>query len=300
LEAVEFSKRFDRVVVLCFSTKGDLPMCVSRVVKIVLVSIICAMANTAPAALIAYYGLNETDPLKGKTAADSSGNGFNGTYSSAGTGPTSIASVNAGLYGTAVHLNSTAGNTDYVNIPTLNGLTQTGAFTYAAWINPDSTQLASPTIIGNLNSNLRGYDLRIVPSGTNWNLRLTSPSGTITSVTGSTIIPSGVWTHVAVTKDANGSGGTDLSNVQFYVNGSPVDSGTIGLTGATAAVNYFIGAGRSGTQYYGGGVDEVRIYNEVLDATAIAGLAAVPEPTGLFLMLSSIVGALVIRRRRDM
>jgi hypothetical protein len=269
----------------------------------VLVSIICAKANVASATLIGYYGLNEADPLLGKTAVESS-SGQNGTYLSAGTGPTSIASVNAGLYGTAVHLNSTAGNTDYIDIPTFTGLTQTGAFTYAAWVNPDSTQLASPTIIGNLNSNLRGYDLRIAPSGSDWSLRLTNPSGLPTSYTTIATIPSGVWTHVAVTKDVNDSGGigTNTSNIQFYVNGSLVESGTIGLTGATAASHYYIGAGRSGTQYFGGGVDEVRIYDQVLDATAIADLAAggVPEPTGLFLISSSIVGAVIIRRRRDM
>src|SRR5689334_20908750 len=148
-------------------------MFVSRIVRIGLFSIIYAMANAASAALIGYYGLNEADVLKGKTAADSSPSVQNGVYVATGAGPTSIASVNTGLYGTAVHFDS-AVSKDYVDMTPFTGLTQTGAFTYAAWVNPDSTQLAAPTIIGNINSNLRGYDLRIASAGSgNWNLRLT-------------------------------------------------------------------------------------------------------------------------------
>jgi len=278
-------------------------MCLSRVLKLVLVSVICAMANVASAGLIAYYGLNETDPvtLKDKPAADSSGSNFNGTYRSAvaGAGATSIASAEPSRYGAAVHLDS-AVNKDWVEVTPFSGLNQDGAFTYAAWLNPDSTQLTSPTVIGNLRDDQRGYDLRIVPSGSGWSLRLSNPTGIPTTFTTVATIPSGVWTHVAVTKDVNGSGGTDLSNVQFYVNGSPIDSGTIGRTGVTSQSTFYIGVGRSANQYYGGGIDEVRVYNEVLDATTIAGLAAVPEPASLLLLLSSMVGAVVIRRRGDM
>jgi hypothetical protein len=244
----------------------------------------------------------------------------------------------------------------------MTGITHDGAFTYAAWINPDSTQLANPTIIGNLNSNLRGYDLRIaLPTGGDgsaWNLKLNEPIATPgpTNYVTTATIPSGQWTHVAVTKDINGSGGTDVSNIQFYINGNLVESSTIGLTGLTDATHYYIAAGRSTTQYYGGGVDEVHIYNEVLDATAIAALAAglpavagdyngdrkvdaadyvlwrkspsacggspggsdtwranfgnpagsgsglvragsVPEPAGLLLFASAIMGACIVRRR---
>jgi hypothetical protein len=262
-------------------------MCVSRVVRIVLVSIICAMANVASATLVGYYGLNEPDPLLGTTAVDSSPSAQNGTYLGEAT-PTSIASVNAGLYGTAVHFDSTTGNTSYVDIPSFTGLTDTGAFTYAAWINPDATQRANPNIFGNLNINQRGYDFRIaLPTGGDgsvWNLKLNQPNGAAlpTSYVTTATIPSGVWTHVAVTKDVNDSGGvgTNLSNIQFYVNGSLVESSTIGLTGAILATHYYIGAGRSATQYFGGGIDEVRIYDEVLDGTAIAGLAALPGVPG--------------------
>jgi len=251
------------------------------------------MANAASAALIGYYGLNETPPsgdlLKGLTAVDSSGNGRDGTYAGE-VGPKTIPSVNAGLYGTAMSLDSSTGQTGYVDLVPFSDLTQTGAFTYAAWLNPAATQLANPTVIGNLQSSSRGYDLRIAASGSNWSLKLTagaSPAVTSTLAT----ISSGVWTHVAVTKDTS-------NNIQFYVNGSLVDSGTIGLTSATAPSDYYIGAGQSGTAYFAGGIDEVRIYNEVLSGSAIAGLAVVPEPTSILLMGVGSLGLIGYRLRK--
>lgn len=261
-------------------------MCMNRIASIGLIGILCAIENAASAALIGYYGLNEPDPLLNTTAVDSSPSAQNGTYLSEATGPTSIPSANADLYGTAVRFDSTMGHTSYVDIPSFTGLTDTGAFTYAAWINPDSTQLANPTIIGNLNSNHRGYDFRIaLPTdgdGSVWNLKLNQPNGLSlpTSYVTTATIPSGVWTHVAVTKDVNDSGGvgTNTSTINFYVNGSLVESSTIGLTESTLATHYYIGAGRSGTQYFGGGIDEVRIYDEVLSDSAIAALAALPTP----------------------
>jgi hypothetical protein len=48
---------------------------------------------------------------------------------------------------------------------------------------------------------------------------------------------------------------------------------------------------------WNGWLDDVRIYDEVLDANAIATLAGVPEPsTSLFSMLG--LGALFLSRRR--
>src|SRR5262245_31252983 len=116
-------------------------MCVSRVVKIVLVSIICAMANVASATELAYYKLNE-DPSITSTALDSSpGGSSSGTYIvDTGTGPTSVASVNP-TYGTAIHFD-TSSTLSYINVPSLSGApTQNSALTYAAWINPDTVQL---------------------------------------------------------------------------------------------------------------------------------------------------------------
>lgn len=266
-------------------------MCVNRVIRIGLVSIICAMANVASATLVGYYGLNETDTSLNSVVADSSPDHLNPGKYLGEVAPTSIPSVNAASYGTAVHFTSTSLNTSYADLaPFINGIAQNSAFTYTAWINPDAVQRANPTIIGNLNSNQRGYDLRIaLPTdgdGSVWNLKLNQPIGTslpISYVTTATI-PSGAWTHVAVTKDVNDSGsggaGSNTSAVKFYVNGILVESTDIGQTGPLTPDHYYIGAGRSTTAYFSGGIDEVRIYDEVLNATAIAALAALPGVPG--------------------
>lgn len=253
-------------------------MSVRRIVRLGLFSIVCAGANAASAASIAYYGLNETGTLKGQTATDASGAGQNGTYAAAGTGPTSIASVNP-MYGTAVHFDS-AVSKDYVNIPAFSGLTQAGALTYALWVNPDATQLSSPTLIGNASSNTRGFDFRVVASSGAFKLQLVDPAANVLSTT---TIPAGVWSHVAVTKDIDGSGGAGLANYQFYINGNPIESGTI-ATGGSDPTALELAASRSSGSYFGGGLDEVHIYNEVLSGSAIAGLAVVPEPNAILLM----------------
>jgi hypothetical protein len=284
-------------------------MCVSRVVRIVLVSIICAMANVASATLVGYYRLDEPDPLLFQIAVDSSPSGVNsGAYFATGSGPTSIASVNAGLYGTAVHFDSVS-SLDYVQINSLTGgPTQNSALTYAAWIKPDTVQQANPTIVANSKS-AGGYDLRIVlPSGGDgsvWNLQLaangatTTPASYITTAT----IPAGAWTHFAFTKDVNDSGsggaGSNTSALKFYVNGSLVESSDISQPGSTNPGRYFIAAGRPATSYFGGGLDEVHIYNEALDATAIAALAALPGLPGDYNHNSVVDAADYVLWRKD-
>src|SRR5262245_15830613 len=220
-------------------------MYVRRGVSIVLVSIICAKANVASVTLLGYYDLNETLPIpvptRNVTAEDSSPGGPSpGTYlTDAGPGPTSIASVNAGLYQTAVHFD--INSLDYIQISSLIGApTQNSAITYAAWINPDTVQMANPTIIANSGST-RSYDLRIVlptgGDGSAWNLRLAANGATTTPATYTTIatIPAGAWTHIAFTKDVNDSGsagaGSNTSALKFYLNGSLLESSDISQPG---------------------------------------------------------------------
>jgi hypothetical protein len=201
-------------------------------------------------------------------------------------GTEGIASANAALYGTAFSFNYVApdfGN--YVDIgqnnTTFNFLTRDGALSYAAWIKPSATQdFPLPTFIGTPGS---AFDFRIAQpaSGPDWNLRLqsgnTAASGVATTVT----IPSDVWTHVAVTKEAYNATTNPTPAVKFYVNGVFAESGTVGRAGSGSTTKrLFIGAGALTTEYYKGGVDEVYVYDEVLDASTIAGLAGVAPLPG--------------------
>jgi hypothetical protein len=260
--------------------------------------VVFGLANTGTAALIGYYAMNETNnPSVGTGVADSSPSVQNGTMLSDAV-PTvgateGIASVNP-FYGTAFSFNASSTDLNYVDVNPFAGLTRDGALTYAMWIKPGATQLSEPTMIG---SNGRGYDLRLAPSGSDWNVAFKNGTSVFSLITTATVATD-VWTHVAVTKDVNGSGGTNLANVSFYINGSLVQSGTIGRAVTNNPARLFLGTGALTNQYYNGGLDEVHVYNEVLDANAIAGLAVVPEPSAMFLVVLGSIGMIGTAFRR--
>lgn len=261
--------------------------------------LVFAIANAGSAALIGYYAMNETNsPSAGTSVGDSSLSLQNGAMASdaipAVGAAEGIASVNP-FYGTAFSFNAATTDLNYVDINPFTGLTRDGALTYAMWIKPGASQLSEPTMIG---SNGRGYDLRVAPSGSDWSVAFKNGTSVFSLITSATVT-TGVWTHVAVTKDINGSGGSNLANVNVYINGSLVQSGTIGRAVSGNPARLFLGTGALATQYYNGGLDEVRVYNEVLDANTIAGLAVVPEPSAALLIASAfaVIGGVKFRRR---
>lgn len=264
--------------------------------------LLLVMAQTSSASLVGYYPMNETvNPSLGTSIADASGNSRNGTvYSDAtGTGPiVGVASANAGLYGTAYDFPAAQTDENYGYISGYGTLlTRDTALTYAAWIKPSATQIATGAAFIATNGN--GYSFLLSPSGSDWALKLAGynpPQPTLTSTLAT--LPSDVWTHVAVTKDANGSAGTDLANVTFYINGVAMESGTIGRSAGSPSSGRVAGivlGANAISGYYQGGLDEVRIYDEVLDANAIAALAVVPEPSAAILAMVGLAG-LVARR----
>lgn len=87
-----------------------------------------------------------------------------------------------------------------------------------------------------------------------------------------TSINDGRWHHVAATRD--GTTGT----MQVFVDGRCEAAGT-GPTGERAATpSLFIGAIRTGFPCFEGDIDDVRIYNRVLDANEVTGLQDVTPP----------------------
>jgi hypothetical protein len=245
-------------------------------------TLLIGAGKTSFGALQGYFPLNETNsPSLGTSVADASGLGHDGVMAADGTAAVGavegIASVNAALYGTAFSFSSAPTALDYVDIgatnTTFNFLTRDGALSYAAWIKPDATQFSpKPTFIG---TNGSAFDFRIVSAGADWNLQLQSGNTVASGLTSTlSIIPSNVWTHVAVTKDINGSAGTNLANVNFYVDGKLVESGTVPRAGSGSTTKrLFLATGALTDQYYNGGIDEFHVYNEVLDADSIARLS---------------------------
>ncbi len=93
-------------------------------------------------------------------------------------------------------------------------------------------------------------------------------------------INDGRWHNIAMTRDAT------TGQVQLYVDGVLNATGTFD-TGSKSSQFFMIGAlsdvaadgvTRTGDNYFNGMLDEVRIYNQVLSASAIAALVVTPAP----------------------
>jgi chitodextrinase len=198
---------------------------------------------SAPSGLVAAYGFNEGT---GTTVTDASGNGNNGTISSA-TWTTS------GKYGNAQGFNGTSALVTINNSTTLQLST---AMTLEAWVNPSTVSSAWRDVI------LKGDD--------NYYLEGTSPAsgrpamgGKFASspLYGTTALAVNTWTHLAATYDG--------TTTRLYVNGTQVSSQA--QTGAMAASTnpLQIGGDSLYGQFFQGTIDEVRIYNVALTASQI-------------------------------
>jgi hypothetical protein len=95
----------------------------------------------------------------------------------------------------------------------------------------------------------------------------------------------GQFHHFAVTVDA------DTDNSRLYVDGVLTD--TFGSTIATTSGGTDTRFGRQFNpflEFFGGALDEVRIYDASLTAGEVAQLTAVPEPSTLVLLVIALLG----------
>ena len=213
------------------------------------------------------------DEGAGGTTTDSSGNGYTGTLMPALNPPLWI----SGQVGQALNFD---GNEDYVGMA--NGsyfsFETSTPFTLSSWIKREATDTFDP-IFGKFSSDslYTGYALQIVNSyldfdlinnnsnGPNTNrIRVTTPAGSIQN---------GQWYHVAATYD----GSSLASGVKIYIDGvsSPLTVLTDNLTKSIINTNPLqIGADPSDTpDFFGGIIDEARVYNRVLNPSEIQTIA---------------------------
>jgi hypothetical protein len=170
-------------------------------------------------------------------------------------------------------------------------------FSWSVWANSTADK-GSSIIVGN-RRNASGTDNSAGGSGLPREFAKITPNSTIfrPEDTANTIdhddltIAAG-WTHFAVVNDGAG-------NVTTYVNG--VSTGTATALSDpfdTAAMPFFIGGDASPTQgieFFQGGIDDVRIYDNALTPSEVAALA-VPEPSSALLL--GLGGLALLRRRR--
>jgi hypothetical protein len=205
------------------------------------------VAPPVPTGLVAAYGFNAAS---GTTAADSSGNGNTGMIS----GATSSAT---GKFGRALSFD---GINDIVNVADSTSLDLTAGMTLEAWVRPNATGWRTVLL------KERPSGLAYALYGSTDNNRPSTEART--SVTfesrGPAALPAATWSHLAATYDG--------ATLRLYVNGVQVSSvprsGVSSLEVGTGALR--IGGNTVWGEYFGGLIDEVRIYNRALSAAEIA------------------------------
>lgn len=214
--------------------------------------------------LLAYWKFDEGSGL---SPQDSSGSGY--TLSAAAT-PTWVPGQ-VGAYATALN-----GTTQYWKLADQTALHLTTNWTYSAWVYESSVTSNQPTIEG-YDNGATGFvaALNIIINGNTGNyVSVTEQNGTNgVNINGSIILSATTWYLVTVT---HGSGNTSI-----YINGVldttqaerdpsfAVSAGSLGLTIGAFAANHYM---PSGTEFFAGNIDDVRIYNRTLTASDVVDL----------------------------
>jgi hypothetical protein len=222
--------------------------------------------------LVGYWKFD--DGSGSPTAADSSGNNYNGTLTD--FSDSTLASMwVAGRLGDALLFNSNGDTSDYVSVPDASGLDfgSTKAFTVAAWVNlsvAGGSQSNGACILCKGVTGTEQYSLDI--TGGQFRMLTRNSSGKSQQIVSSTITPSaGTWYHVAAIWSAS------PQQQYIYIDGTYNNtySGSGFLTSAYSSSQVLsIGcAESSATSGYNlpfkGIIDDVHIYNRALAASDI-------------------------------
>ncbi|GAX59225.1 hypothetical protein SCALIN_C01_0156 [Candidatus Scalindua japonica] len=216
-----------------------------------------AMPDPLCAGLIGYWELNEID---GITAADFSGNGNDGTLTNMDQYTDWVAGKIAGAL-------DFDGSNDYINVPHNDNQSLTGGMTFAAWGNTLNTSggykaILAKDIPGN---GLSNYWFGIENDELVFGFFAAGAFQVVKSA--SSNLQTDTWYHLAASFD----NGTDV--VRLYVDGAEVHVGAITYEPTTETADLWIGHSVDG-EYWSGMLDEVRIYDRVLDPTEISQLHA--------------------------
>lgn len=215
-------------------------------------------ATTQPAPPVSAYlkaawGFNEGS---GTATGDASGN--NNTATINGASPWA-----GGKYGSGLSLNG-AGN--YLSMPNSSSLDIAGSeMTVSLWLNPQQSPSSDSIILGKFWNAATWTDPYYQYGLELWSGQPVFLIGTTTGLKyatmGSNVAFDGQWKHLTVVYNG--------ADAKFYLNGTLVS--TQPLSGAIVARGNAmnIGADQSVSQFFKGGLDDLRVYNKALTAAEI-------------------------------
>ena len=229
---------------------------------------------TANADLVAHWSLEEG---LGTTATDSTANNRNGTLTSGVTwNTTDLPPVPTGSIAAA----SFDGLNGQIDITGYKGISGTGDRSISAWIKTETDDVIQDMAIVSWGSNL---------STQKWTFRVNSGNGEQGTIrieanggffVGNTVVTDAQWHHVVVTWADDGT--PNIVDAKLYVDGvldaelgnlesPPSASQSVAINTASGA-DVRIGENFVVDRNWQGFIDEVRIYDEALDAEEIANL----------------------------
>jgi len=237
-----------------------------------------AMVGSANSALIGHWAFDEGT---GTVAADSSGGGNDGAILNGATW---------GSDATRASYIVLDGVDDSVD-PSLNlaPFNATNDFTWALWTNRAGGTV-NEVVIGNRYNGVGTTDfaprqfIKLTPTQFEWH-----QNGNGNDNVDIPDLVVGEWHHHAITKQ-----GTTLN---YYLDGVFVQSSTLNEAIGTEALPFFIGGnpGAPGGEHFTGSIDDVRIYDNALNAAEV-GRLVIPEPSSLLLGALSL--GMMLRRKR--
>ena len=240
-------------------------------------ALLLPLTGPAHADLVAHWKIDEGT---GATVADSTANGHTGTVSALGATwtTTDLPPVPGGTTA-AMDMDGTSGQIDIVGY---KGVTGTQDRSVTAWIRTRQTTAAQNKGIVSWGANV----------GTNkWTFRIQDGNGTPGAIRievnggyfiGNTVVTDGEWHHVAVTWANDGT--PDVEDARLYVDGVldaefgsltvPPSASLSQAVNTASSADVRIGDNFQGTHNWDGWIDDVRIYDEAIDATTVAALAS--------------------------
>jgi hypothetical protein len=211
-----------------------------------------ATTSGAPAlptsGLVAYFALDETS---GTTAADSSGNAHAGTLVNS---PTWV----AGKYGNAVQFNASS---NYVDIAGESAFDFTGAMSVSFWMKRNGYTNQWEALITKGDS-----AWGVARNGTGSSVAFTTfNSSSANDLFASAAVQNNEWHHVVVVYTG--------TQKLVYIDGVQNASTNYSQAIRTNNLNVRLGMNQEfAPAYYGGALDEVRIYNRALTAQEVTAL----------------------------